>query len=217
VNQTRSFDTALPGDVLTSVQAGVLRTSYRGVPFWKSPFDVVLYLQLLQQLRPRTVIEIGSKFGGSALWFADMISAAGDAPRIVSIDLKPPHGVKDDRIVFLAGNALNLGAVLTNEVLDQLPRPWLVSEDSAHLETTCTAVLNFFEPLMASGEYIVIEDGIVAHLPEATYRAYEEGPNRAVAAFLERTQGRYEIDGALCDLFGQNVTYNPNGWLRRTS
>lgn len=201
--------------MLTSVQAGVFRTTYRGVRFWKSPFDVVLYLQVLGTLRPRSVIEIGSKFGGSALWFADMISAAGETPRVVSVDLKPPTASNDERISFLAGDALNLGAVLTEEVLAALPRPWLVTEDSAHVEATCTSVLDFFEPRMQSGEYIVIEDGIVADLPDKKYLAYDNGPNRAVAAFLARTQGRYEIDTALCDHFGRNFTYNPNGWLKR--
>lgn len=214
VSEVRPFASALPGDVLTSVQAGVFNTTYRGVRFWKSPFDVVLYLQVLGALRPRSVIEIGSKFGGSALWFADMISAAGETPRVVSVDLKPP-ALKDDRIVFLEGDALDLGAVLTDELLASLPRPWLVTEDSAHIEATCAAVLDFFEPRMQRGEYIVIEDGIVADLPDKKYKAYDNGPNRAVAAFLERTRGRYEIDTALCDHFGRNFTYNPNGWLKR--
>ncbi|MGH8647594.1 MAG: hypothetical protein ACREX4_25275, partial [Gammaproteobacteria bacterium] len=47
------------------------------------------------------------------------------------------------------------------------------------------------------------------------YASYESGPNRAVEHFLAERGGAYEIDAALCDLFGHNVTYNPNGWLKR--
>jgi cephalosporin hydroxylase len=36
-----------------------------------------------------------------------------------------------------------------------------------------------------------------------------------VAAFLDDTGDRYRIDEALCDFYGRNVTYAPNGWLRR--
>ena len=46
---------------LDTVQAGVFRTRYKGVPFIKSPFDIGIYLQLLSRQRPRTVIEVGAK------------------------------------------------------------------------------------------------------------------------------------------------------------
>ena len=36
-------------------------------PMLKNPFDLALYLLLLRRLKPRTVIEIGSKSGGSGL------------------------------------------------------------------------------------------------------------------------------------------------------
>ena len=44
---------------------------------------------------------------------------------------------------------------------------------------------------------------------------FKDGPNRAVSEFLEARPQSYEIDLSLCDHFGRNVTYNPNGWLRR--
>ena len=37
----------------------------------------------------------------------------------------------------------------------------------------------------------------------------------AVAAFLAKRGESYAIDDGLCDQFGHNATYNPNGWLRR--
>jgi cephalosporin hydroxylase len=38
-----------------------------------------------------------------------------------------------------------------------------------------------------------------------------------VEQFLQARAGAYEIDRALCDFYGENVTYNPNAWLRRTA
>ena len=73
--------TAIPPALLESIQQGVMASRYRGREFLKSPFDVVLYLQLIDRLRPRTVIEIGTKEGGSALWFADTLAATGSRPR----------------------------------------------------------------------------------------------------------------------------------------
>jgi cephalosporin hydroxylase len=212
---SNDFQSALGGDTLARIQEGVLQTKYRGRAFLKSPFDVVLYLQLLDRFRPATIIEIGSREGGSALWFADMMSAAGRRSRVISVDLAPPADLVDPRITFLAGDALALERSLSETLLAGLPHPWLVSEDSVHTRAACSAVLRFFDPQLRQGDYIVIEDGIVAALPADQYSWYDNGPNRAVEQFLAERGHVYKIDRALCDHFGHNVTYNPNGWLRR--
>jgi cephalosporin hydroxylase len=205
---------AVPPEVLSGIQTGVLRSQYRGLAFLKSPFDIGLYLQLIGRLQPRTVIEIGSKEGGSALWFADTMSAHGIAARVLSIDLHPP-GLRDPRIMFLRGDATDLGAILMPDLLQDLQRPLLVVEDSAHHFATSLAVLDFFHPVLVSGDYIVIEDGVVAFLPEPVYRQYGDGPTLALADFVARHPDDYTIDRSLCDFYGVNVTYNTNGWLRR--
>jgi len=212
----RDFGSDIPPKLLESIQRGSLRTVYRGVPFLKSPFDIGLYLQLLSKLRPRTVIEIGSKHGGSALWFADMLTAQeGQGVRVLSVDIKPIAKVDDRRIRFLEGDAKDLGAVLTAPVLAACARPLLVVEDSSHRYEDTAAVLAFFDTRLRSGDYIVVEDGVVAQFDAPRYAVYADGPNRAVADFLSVRGADYEVDVQLCDHYGRNVTYNPNGWLRR--
>ncbi|RZJ89879.1 MAG: cephalosporin hydroxylase, partial [Brevundimonas sp.] len=119
----------------------------------------------------------------------------------------------DPRITLLKGEAQRLADVLTPEML-ALPKPWLIVEDSSHLHDDSLAVLDFFDPHLASGDYIVIEDGVVAFMGPA-YDKYEQGPTRAVDDFLARRGADYVLDDSLCDHFGRNVTYNPNGWLKR--
>lgn len=212
----RPFRSSIGSDVLDRIQPGTMRTVYRGVPFFKSPFDIALYLQLLSRLAPRTVIEIGTKYGGSARWFADMLTAQ-EVPnaRVVSVDIEPAAGFADPRITFLQGDAKSLGAVLTPALLQRCPRPWLVIEDSSHHYAETAATLAFFHTHLQSGDYIVVEDGVVAQLTGRQYRQYLDGPNRGVADFLARHGACYAIDTDLCDRFGYNATYNPNGWLRR--
>lgn len=211
----RPFNSSLPGPAWDAIQKGVMRTVYRGIPCFKSPFDLSLYLQLLSRLRPRTVIEIGTKVGGSALFFADMLTADGTDGRVISVDIDPKVAFSDSRITFITGNALDLGHVLPESLLASLERPFLVIEDSSHLIETSIAVLEFFDQWLVSGDYIVIEDGIVSQLSGAHYEVYQDGPNRAVMAFLARHPDGYDIDKELCDHYGYNVTYNPNAWLRR--
>ena len=48
-------------------------TSWRGIPMIKDCFDLIIVQQLLWEVKPQTVIEIGAYKGASALWAADMI------------------------------------------------------------------------------------------------------------------------------------------------
>ncbi len=192
-----------------------MHTVYRGVPCYKSPFDLAIYLQLLARLRPRSVLEIGTKHGGSALFFADMLAADGIDGRVLTVDIDPPAAFYDPRVEVLEGDALDLGSALTDDLLGTLDHPILVVEDSSHQFDACSAVLEFFDRWLHPGDYIVVEDGIVSQLSGRRYERYADGPNRAVAAFLRDRPGRYEIDTSLCDLYGRNATYNPNAWLRR--
>ncbi|MFL6248236.1 MAG: CmcI family methyltransferase [Thermoanaerobaculia bacterium] len=199
----------IPYELLMKIQRGTMNTRYRGLPMLKNPFDLALYTMLLERVQPATLIEIGTNAGGSALWFADQRSGM----RVLSIDLVPPEGVSHPSVRFLRGDARRLGDVLTPDVMRSLARPLLVVEDSSHFAGTTAAVLDFFDGWLRPGEYIVIEDGILTAMRVA--EAYDGGPLRAIHEFLARSDGRYEIDGTLCNYYGRNVTWNVDGYLRR--
>lgn len=211
----REFDNDVELATWNGIQAGTLRSRYRGRAFLKSPFDQALYVQLIERLHPKTVIEIGVYDGGSALWFADLLRGHGIEPTIVGVDIVHVPDVGDDAVRFLHGSALDLALCLTPALLDELPRPWLVVEDSAHFYETSLAVLEFFAPRMNAGEYLVVEDGIVGSWGGPIYGTYNDGPNRAVREFLQRADPPFAVDEDLCDFYGRNVTYNPSGWLVR--
>jgi cephalosporin hydroxylase len=190
--------------------------TYRGVPTFKNPFDLALYQLLLWECRPRTIFEIGSKFGGSALWFSDLLRTFGVDFNIQSVDIKPPETEAPEGVTFHRGDGLDLGPVLTAALLEALPRPFLVIEDADHRLETTLAVLRFFDPWLHAGEYIVVEDGIVDDLFDAArLEALGGGPRVAISRFLSERGDAYEIDARYCDHFGRNMTWNVNGYLRR--
>ena len=65
-----------------------MRYTYRGVLCNKSPFDLALYQLLLHKLRPNTIIEIGTKLGGSGIWLADMASLHCGRVRVIQVDIE---------------------------------------------------------------------------------------------------------------------------------
>jgi cephalosporin hydroxylase len=211
----RSFRPALTPDAIGRIQEGSLEGTHRGRRMVTAPFDQVLYAELVARQRTGTVIEVGTMDGGGALWFADVMAANGLRPKVVTIDLEPPADLADDRVSVLTGDAAALGGALPADLLATLPKPWLVREDSAHTYSVTLAAMRFFHEHLVPGDYLVVEDGILADLPDPVYRRWEDGPNRAVARFLEDHPADYRIDEALCDRFGHNVTWAPNAWLRR--
>jgi cephalosporin hydroxylase len=205
----------LPRRFLKSIQAGTMTYSYKGVPTYKNPFDLALYQLLLWEQKPRTIIEIGSKWGGSALWFADILKNFEIDFQIHSVDLTPPTNIAVPGVVFHRGDGRDLASTFPAEKMAELPRPLMVIEDADHRPETTLAVLDFFDRWLNAGEYIVIEDGIVNDLLDEATSSLAGGPRAAVADFLRDRDGDYEIDTRFCDFFGVNMTWNVNGYLRR--
>lgn len=210
----RSYASALPRSALMSIQRASHNYSYKGVPMIKNPFDFALYPLLLWQERPRTILEIGSKDGGSALWLGDMLDNFGLDGGILSLDIVPVTAVAHKRVRFMETDARHLEETLTPELLATLPRPWLVIEDADHAYATSSAVLRFFHPLLEAGEIIVVEDGIISDLDQDPQ--CNSGPHRAIKEHLESHPGEYSMEADYMDFFGYNFTWCTNGFLRKT-
>ena len=207
----RSFTTAFTAPMLDGYQSGVMSYTYRGTRCLKSPIDIALYMKLLWDLKPNLVLEIGSHSGGSALLLADLVTSFGLNTSVVSIDLEVPKAIDDDRIRFLQGDIQGLEDLVEKYDLSKYPHPWFITEDSAHSYSGCMTALQVLSEHMHPGDIIAIEDGVLEDLGMSD--KYQGGPNRAIATYMTRNPGQFRIMTELCDMFGPNATYNPNGYL----
>lgn len=155
--------------------------TYRGVTMQKNPIDLAIYSMLIWDMRPKTIIEIGSKDGGSAMWFADQLELFFGGGRVVSIDKQPPTLTYPD-VYFMGADAKKIREI-------KIDYPCLVVEDSAHDYETTTAVLEFFDVRLRPGDYMVVEDLHVAAV------------KRAVNDWLIRRR-RYMTDKRYQDFYG---------------
>jgi cephalosporin hydroxylase len=143
---------------------------------------------LLWELRPRSVIELGSGTGSSAVWLADLMETFDIDGRVLSLDLKPPK-MRHDRVRFLAGDCTRIEVALPAEVLSPLPRPWLVIED-AHVNVS--GVLAHFHGWLQAGDYLIVEDSL--------------SKRQEIGRFVDDFPDLYEVDTRYTDFFGRNVT-----------
>ena len=200
----RPWQTALGANTIRQLEMASQRYEWRSVPMVKNCFDFAIYPLLLDRVRPRTIVEIGTLYGGSASWLSDLTGAMGLATEIYSIDVFNMPLVQPPRVTFMHGDGRDLAKTLPPEFLAALPRPLLVIEDADHARETSLAVLNFFHPVLRGGEYIVVEDGMSA-----------PGPQQALHEFFAAHGNDYDVDATLCDYFGTNVTWCVNGFLRK--
>jgi cephalosporin hydroxylase len=172
---------------------------WKGIPCLKDPFDLALYPLLLWELKPATIIEIGSFAGGSAVWLADLLGAMGLDGRVYSFDIDPGRVVaRHERVTFAHADSHRPSTFPAD--LKQLPRPWLVIED-AHQNVY--GVLRHFDGLLEPGDYLVVED--LLSLPKYVQ----------TSRFLREARERYAVDTRYTDMFGYNATWNVNGYLKR--
>lgn len=161
---------------------------WKGVPLFKSVFDFSLYTMLLWDLKPRTVVELGSGVGSSAAWMADLSKTFGTEWHVYSVDIAPPD-LSHEGVTFVEGDCREVGAVFPEEFLRAAPHPWLFIED-AHVNVR--GVLTHFHPHLAPGDYVVLEDS--------------PGKREEIAAFLADFPGCYKVDTHYTDFFGRNAT-----------
>src|SRR5580658_3452308 len=60
----RGWRTAIPPALHRLLQLGILDYRYRGVQMGKHPFEIALYMRLIGETKPGTIIEIGTESGG---------------------------------------------------------------------------------------------------------------------------------------------------------
>jgi cephalosporin hydroxylase len=213
----RDSHSEVPQDFLLRMQRSLHSYSYRGIQLVKDPFDFALYPLLLWRLQPGTIVEVGSKAGGSALYFGDLLSSFGVAGHVHSYDVFRVEGVEHPGVTFHRGNGQRLEEVITPDSVAGWARPLLIVEDADHSYETSIAVLRFFDPHLEPGDWIVIEDGNLSDLYPTLYPNGTSGPHLALREFLASAEGRYRMATELCDFFAYNATANSNGFLERVA
>ncbi len=187
------------------------KMTWMGTTVWKNPLDAWIYQEILYRVKPDVVVEIGSRFGGSTLFFAHLLDIIGNG-QVVSID---PHRddfkVTHDRVVVLTGRSDD--AHILAEVEERCRgKTVFVIQDGDHSVDQVLADLKNYSPWVSVGSYFVVEDGIVDlfHHGDGMGLAVD-GPLVATERFL--SQNSHFIADPECERY--LLTYNPKGFLRR--
>ncbi|MEK6243596.1 MAG: CmcI family methyltransferase [Pseudomonadota bacterium] len=188
--------------------------SYRGIRTLKNVMDMWNYQEIFAEHRIEWVLETGTRHGGSALYFADLLANSKAPGHVISVDVDSaslqigPH----------PGIRLIRGGSTSPEVMDQvlvlLPverGPLFVILDSDHRRDHVLRELELYVPMMRRGDYLIVEDTCLNGHP--VRQEHGPGPWEAVEAFLERYPGLLRWDREREEKFG--ATFAPRGYFVR--
>jgi len=135
------------------------RYHWRGLRLLKDPATQSAYHDLLWELRPRTIIELGVYSGGSLVWFRDLTDLMGLDCQVIGIDKDlapcqiPPNEMSN---IFL--HEADCAALESLEPLRAAAHP-LILIDDAHCNTF-NIMKWAVDHLLEEGDYFIIEDMI---------------------------------------------------------
>ena len=141
------------------------------------PNDLMLYAEIIQENKPKWIIEAGTKFGGSALFFQDMLDIAGGGT-VITIDKYPVKKEKDPRIIYIEDSSTNPAVV--ERIREMVGSdPVMVVLDSDHSRVHVKWELSYYGKMVTPGQYLVVEDCY-------NRLAEKAGPGEAVDWFLSK-------------------------------
>lgn len=187
---------------------------YRGIKISKSPIDLWVYGEIIEQVRPRVIIEFGSQCGGSAMWMADQMRIRGIEGQVFSVDKSPRHKKPE-----WPGVTWWAGKVLDKETYDhchalaigarQHGGHVMIVEDSNHAYDHVLRTLGMYSKLVTIGSYFIVEDGVLDHVMEHPSRQ----PYAATHEFLKTESGQDYVIDPRGERF--KITFHPDGFLKR--
>jgi cephalosporin hydroxylase/glycosyltransferase involved in cell wall biosynthesis len=177
-------------------------SSWKGLQLLKFPTDMILYHEVIWETRPDLIIEIGTKFGASAVFFQDMMEMYSLLGQVVTVDIKDQVAERDPRIQYFIGDSLD-DALITKLYALADGRKTMLVIDGNHNRRHVKWELSKYANIVTPGQYMVVEDCF----------AEKElfGPGEALQWFLPRTDKFEQIDQ--CDRYLISMTMG--GWLKR--
>lgn len=175
---------------------------WRGARLVKYPTDMILYAMAIQENRPDIIIETGSAFGASAMFFADMLSLFVPGGRVLSIDVASRHSNTHPGVEFVIGSSVE-PSIVERVRSEAAGKRVMVVLDSDHRRRHVIRELCAYGPIVTPGQFLVVEDCY-------TYRDEPFYPYHAVEWYLKRTK-KFQLE-PVEDRYIFAVTRG--GWLR---
>lgn len=179
------------------------RHHWLGVPIWQLPDDLVTLQEIVANLKPGLIVETGTKYGGTAVFFASLFQLLGlSHSRIVTIDIAETQEallhLSDPRWSSLIAERLvgsSTDPVVVEAVFKHVDAfrqstggPCLLFLDDWHDGDHVFRELELYTPFLRRGDVLIVSDTIFADLAGSPVAPYDSlrssNPRSALNRFI---------------------------------
>lgn len=193
-----------------------------GLPIIQMPTDVLATQEVIWATRPQVIVETGIARGGSVILHSSILQLLGEGTVVaVDIDLRAHNRAAieshplAERVQLIEGSSIDPNVVADVRKRIGGAERVMVVLDSNHTHEHVLEELQLYGPLVTPGQYLVVADTIVEHLPRQEHRPRPWGPGdnpkTALDAYLGDTD-RFVVDPDVNNKL--IMTSSPGGYLR---
>jgi cephalosporin hydroxylase len=175
---------------------------WKNLTLMKDPMSLTTYIQLFQDIKPKTILEFGTYEGGSALFFYDTLKSLNIKTNIITFDINKNYYKnieKEIKFIELDCNFIKEYVFENLDFLKSLEKPIIIIED-CHVNTYNIA--KYCDFFLKKDDYLIIEDTISLE------------KHFILENFL-LDHNEYEIQRNYCDFWGINNSWNCNSYLKK--
>jgi cephalosporin hydroxylase len=199
--------------------------TWLGVPIIQIPPDIVATQEIIWACRPQLIVETGIARGGSAILSSSILELIGDG-RVLAIDIDirahnreaiEAHPLSR-RIDLIEGSSVDPAVVAKVAARASAVERVMVILDSNHTHQHVLAELEAYAPMVTPGQFLIVADTVIEHIPVQTHRPRPWAPGNSPATALDDYAARFsrfEVDPYVnAKLL---MTSSPGGYLRCVS
>ena len=187
------------------------KMKYHGLDMQKIPTDLWVYSEIINEVKPDTIIEIGAAGGGTALWLCHQLDILGNG-KLISVDIN--HGgfkAEHERIIKITGTSQDKKIIERVKMVSR--KTVLLIHDGSHKKEDIKEDFKNYSELVSIGSYFIVEDGVMDVFGWKDHRTAGHDCGLIAAQEIVKENNNFIIDASKEKYI---ITNNPQGFLRRT-
>lgn len=147
---------------------------FLGLPMRQIPTDNWLMSELMWEVKPDYIVEAGTLYGGSAVYYAGMLEFINPNAKVLTVDINEEqiHAEAKANPLWAKRVKFYMGSSIAPEIHEQLKaeigegKKVFVTLDTLHAPKHVAAELDMYSELVSSGSYMILQDTYYEGLPE---------------------------------------------------
>jgi len=192
-------------------------SSWLGIKSEQYPTDNWITQELITEIKPDFIVETGTNYGGTALFYANVLEKVNTGGKVITVDIENNiSGASQfksfqERVEFIQGDSAS--AAVVDEIAKRVGNGRvLVTLDSLHTKGHVSKELSLYSPLVSLGSYIIVQDTHISRRSDSLSFSREGGPLEAMEEFL-RNHKNFKVDKSREKYL--ITQHHPCGFLKR--